>query len=252
MISGRLLKMKILAFPSSSFTDSAKVGGGIFLVQANPETYSVNYNIQYESAWRQSSGSAAFDPAWQKNPPKELSFEFLFDGTNAIPGANPLIDINLPGGSTLEEMADSILNKGTVAAQIKHFEATVFNVQGKEHAPNYLIIQWGTLIFKCRLQNMTINYKLFSPEGLPLRATVNATFKEVVNQEESKRRMKKSSPDLTHVKTVREGDNLPLMAKQIYKDERYYLAVAQANNLIQFRNLSAGQRIFFPPIKKEK
>ena len=149
-------------------------------------------------------------------------------------------------------MADSILSKGAVAAQIKHFEATVFNVLGETHAPNYLLILWGTLVFKCRLQNMTINYKLFSPEGLPLRATVNATFKEVANEEESNKRMNKNSPDLTHLVTVKEGDKLPLMAKQIYQDERYYIAVAQANNLIQFRNSFCRPAGLLSTHKKER
>jgi nucleoid-associated protein YgaU len=58
------------------------------------------------------------------------------------------------------------------------------------------------------------------------------------------------SPDLTHVRVVEEGDTLPLMAKRIYGDSKYYLEVARVNRITSFRKLKTGQRIFFPPIQK--
>ncbi len=97
---------------------------------------------------------------------------------------------------------------------------------------------------------MTINYKLFSPEGLPLRATVTASFIELMNPVERNAKDKPKSADITHARTVRAGDTLPGLAKTIYGDERYYVLVAQANNLIHFRNLVPGQQIIFPPVKK--
>ncbi|NOR75025.1 MAG: LysM peptidoglycan-binding domain-containing protein, partial [Draconibacterium sp.] len=59
-----------------------------------------------------------------------------------------------------------------------------------------------------------------------------------------------SSPDLTHVIIVKEGDTLPLMAFSIYGDPKYYLEVAKANSITNFRKLKVGQQIFFPPINK--
>ncbi|MEX2336458.1 MAG: LysM peptidoglycan-binding domain-containing protein, partial [Fulvivirga sp.] len=150
------------------------------------------------------------------------------------------------------EMSQLMVSRMSVEPQIKYFENTVFGYQGDIHRPNCLIINWGTLVFKCRLENMTINYKLFSPEGLPLRATVTASFIELINQQEMVAKQKSQSPDITHARTVRAGDTLPGLAKTIYGDERYYTLVAQANKIVHFRNLVPGQQILFPPIKKGK
>ena len=251
MIPGQLIKMKIIAFKNSSYDLTDIVAGGQFPVLVNPESYSVEYQINYQNCKTQAPGTSGFDPKWDKNPPRELTFEFLFDGTNAIEGANPLFNFAFSENEIAQEVQNQALARSTVTAQIKLFEATVFRVFGETHAPNYLQILWGTLVFKCRLSSMTVNYNLFSPEGLPIRATVKASFREVVNQEDAVKRINPTSPDVTHSRIVKDGDRLPNMVKAIYDDERFYLAVAQANKLIQFRNLQTGQEVLFPPIKKE-
>ena len=56
------------------------------------------------------------------------------------------------------------------------------------------------------------------------------------------------SPDLTRARTVRHGDTLPLLVRQIYGSPDYYLAVARYNKLDDFRNLRPGQQLLFPPL----
>ncbi|RTZ49439.1 hypothetical protein EJ377_01955 [Chryseobacterium arthrosphaerae] len=74
---------------------------------------------------------------------------------------------------------------------------------------------------------ITIDYKLFNKDGSPLRAIGKATFLEslvkILPQE-----WQKKFPDLTHKRTVQDGDTLPLMTERIYGDSKYYLEVAKA------------------------
>jgi len=49
---------------------------------------------------------------------------------------------------------------------------------------------------------------------------------------------------------VKAGDTLPLMCYLIYGDPKYYLAVAEANGLGNFRSLIPGMAIVFPPLEK--
>jgi nucleoid-associated protein YgaU len=84
----------------------------------------------------------------------------------------------------------------------------------------------------------------------PLRATARAKFKGFVEDNLRVAMENNSSPDLTHVREVKKGDTLPLMTFRIYGDSKYYLEVAKANNITNFRKLEVGQRIFFPPIEK--
>ena len=60
----------------------------------------------------------------------------------------------------------------------------------------------------------------------------------------------KTSPDLSHSRIVKSGDTLPLLSKEIYGSAVHYLRVAQANGLDNFRSLTPGQQIVFPPLEK--
>ncbi|MCK5703624.1 MAG: LysM peptidoglycan-binding domain-containing protein, partial [Cyclobacteriaceae bacterium] len=60
------------------------------------------------------------------------------------------------------------------------------------------------------------------------------------------------SPDLTHFKIVKEGETLPLIAKKIYGDSKYYLEIARVNNINNFRRLKTGQQLVLPPIDKKE
>ncbi|MBK9337420.1 MAG: LysM peptidoglycan-binding domain-containing protein [Lewinellaceae bacterium] len=97
---------------------------------------------------------------------------------------------------------------------------------------------------------MNITYKLFAPDGLPLRATVSASFQEVIREDLDLKKINPTSPDVSHTFDIKEGDTLPRMAEKVYGDQAYYIAIAQANKLIQFRNLKAGNRLVVPPVKK--
>jgi nucleoid-associated protein YgaU len=77
------------------------------------------------------------------------------------------------------------------------------------------------------------------------------TFCESVPGAERVRRDNASSPDLTHLRDVREGDTLPLLAQEIYGNPHLYLEVARVNRLVNFRRLRPASRLSFPPLDKQ-
>ena len=97
---------------------------------------------------------------------------------------------------------------------------------------------------------MSISYNLFKPDGAPLRAKLSASFSQYLTQEESNKIANKNSPDLTHVRTIREGDRLAMICEEIYGDPSYYLQVARLNGLTNISQLTPGTQISFPPISK--
>ena len=106
-------------------------------------------------------------------------------------------------------------------------------------------------MFKGALTEMNIEFKLFKPDGTPIRAVAKAKFTGFVEDDLRAAKENNKSPDLTHLRTVKEGDTLPLMSFRIYGDSKYYLEVAKVNNIINFRKLKTGQEIFFPPLQKQ-
>jgi LysM repeat protein len=194
-------------------------------VMFNPTNYNRKYEVEYQE--RQGQGDSGSPQVFGKIKPQEYNFEFLFDGTGTA--ADPV------------EVNDTVEKFLTVTG--KH--------DGEIHRPRYLKISWGTLLSKCVLKSAEINYTLFKPDGKPLRAKVKAVFSENIEDTLRVAEQRDSSPDLTHLRVVQEGDTLPLMAARIYGDPAYYLQVAEFNGINHFRKLKVGQQIIFPPLQNE-
>jgi LysM repeat protein len=165
------------------------------------------------------------------------------------------LDLVLDGTGVTDFGVATLVGKGakSVADQIKEFMASCFDMDGDKHEPKHLKIQWGNAEleqFDCRLQSVDIEYSVFDRSGAPLHATLRAAFVEDLEPSKRLRKENKHSPDLSHSRVVKQGDTLPLLAKEIYGSAQYYLRVAQANNLDDFRNLTPGQVIIFPPLEK--
>jgi nucleoid-associated protein YgaU len=92
---------------------------------------------------------------------------------------------------------------------------------------------------------------MFDPLGLPIRAKISASFTESTSPGLMAKLAMLSSPDLTHKVSVKEGDLLPLLTFNTYKNQNYYLQVAKANKLKNFRHLKTGSTLIFPPIAKK-
>lgn len=228
-MNGELTKLRIVAFEDPKYKQQVKKNGE-FKTLINPENYSLGQQIKLNKSQAQGTSSAPIK--YSKKKPEDLSFEIYFDRTGVFKGYN---------------------DKGTgVAKDISTFKKVVIDHNGKKHKPNYVIISWGTLLFKGSLSRLDISYKLFNPQGAPIRAVAKVSFTGFVEDELRVAKENNSSPDLTHVRTVTEGDTLPLMTHRIYGDSKYYIEVARVNKLTNFRKLKAGTQIFFPPIEKIK
>jgi hypothetical protein len=226
-MSGELTKLKIKGFKDERFRQ--EIADGEFNTLLNPETYQIRYQISQND--QQAQGTSAAAPRFNKTLPEDLQLDFIFDRSGVIKGYE-------------DQLGEGIIG------DVDKFKRIVLDYNGDQHKPNYLIISWGSLLFKGSLKDMDITYKLFKPDGTPIRATIHATFKGFIEDNLRIARENNNSPDLTHIRMVNEGDTLPLMTFRIYGDSKYYLEVAQANKLVNFRKLVPGQQIFFPPIEK--
>jgi hypothetical protein len=244
---GKLEKMTIRMFrPAASPDDPPQVSDAksdTYVVQVNPGSYALNHLLNY--SYPRGQGFSAGEAVYNDSPPVNLSFEFLFDGTGIVPKPSELGDIPLVGAIA------SALTKSepyVVMDEIKKFNKLVYNLNGKEHRPPVLLLVWGTLVFPCVLSSVEYRFTLFKPDGTPLRAVAACSFCESVPDAERVRIDNATSPDLTHLRDVRDGDTLPMLAYDIYGKPELYLEVARANKLINFRRLRAASRVAFPPV----
>lgn len=226
-MSGELTKLKIKAYSDERF--SQEVANGEFNTLLNPEKYRVRYQVEQNQSQAQGTSSAA--PRFNRTLPEDLDLDFIFDRSGVIKGYE-------------DESGDGIIE------DVDKFKKVVLDYNGDEHKPNYLIITWGALLFKGSLTGMDITFKQFKPDGTPIRANANARFKGFIEDNLRIAKENNNSPDLTHIRIVSEGDTLPLMTHKIYGNSKYYIEVARVNKLVNFRKLTPGQKIFFPPLEK--
>ena len=79
---------------------------------------------------------------------------------------------------------------------VNHFRQLLTGYQGNSHEPYHLKLVWGNLIFKGRAIELGITYKLFNPDGQPIRAVAKVKFKRSIEEKKRlQRKTKVSGPD---------------------------------------------------------
>ena len=219
MAIGKLEKLLIEAYRDAEYNDKDSVE---FTALFNPQQYAIKYEVESDDT--SGSGTSGSAPTFQRLKPQDLTLDFTIDGTGAT-------------GETVD-----------VPDKIEEFLAVAYEYHGDEHRPRYLKIIWGTLIFKCVLKSANIQHSLFNPEGKSLRAKITSVFTGFIEDNLRAAREDSSSPDLTHMRVVKDGDTLPLMVHKIYGDPKYYFQVARVNKLKNLKKLETGQKIYFPPL----
>lgn len=221
----------------AKFKIKAVGGSEEFTAMLNPDSFTISYSDATSGGCSKKVEQTADSKAY---PIKVVSLNYtinlslLIDGTGAI---TPPAEAGK-------------LTSGFVAKQIDDFKNIAVLYSGKDHSTKPLKIFWGkALSYKVQLTKLNINYTLFDRSGNPLRAKLDCTFEGFQNWDEVKKKFKDQSPDLTHVRTVKAGDTLPLMCYRIYKDASYYPQVAKANKLRSIMDIQPGQRIYFPPLR---
>lgn len=219
---GELIKMQIIAFADKDFSHAIK--GQTIKLQINPTSLKCSIGLSYSND--KSVGKSDTEINYERSNGSTLSFDFIFDDTGIIP---------IPQKQSLVEM-------------INHLETIVYKINSETHEPNYLQINWGSFLFKGRMSSLIYDYTLFRPDGSPLRVKVSMTIKGYMSKLKESKMVGRQSSDLSRVVTLKSGENIPLLCKQIYGDSSYCFDVADYNNLADFRNVQIGTQLMFPPL----
>ena len=223
----RLEKLQIQAF--SDRGRSSRVG--VFEAMFNPESIKLDYTINYAEFDAPGSGGQQANFVHGKHAVSPI--RLLLDGTGYADTGSP------------QSQGESVTDK------VETFLDLCVRLNGSSHEPNFLRLQWGRGVlqsFDCRVKSLSINYPLFDRSGAPLRAELDVNFGEDKSNDKRAREENRSSPDVSHIRTVKAGDSLPLLCQQIYGSADHYLNVARTNRLTDFRRLEPGKTLVFPPL----
>lgn len=232
---GKIEKMQIQAFTDATQSRQPLSEPYTFLV--NPSTYNERFSVQYNE--EQAPGTSGTELKYQSQPPNDWEFELLIDGTGVIKEASAL-NISLIGS----------VDPLDVQEEVTKLKAATVDLHSETHRNAYLIVSWGNReVFKGSLVSLDLNYKLFKPDGTPLRVIAKVKLRAWVSDEERTHAEGMQSPDITHERVFKASDKFTLMGYRIYNDSKYYIDVAKANGLSGFRKMTIGSKIQFPPLK---
>lgn len=134
-------------------------------------------------------------------------------------------------GEDVQTYVDRILNLLAINAEL--------------HAPPICKFSWGKkLQFVGVLERADSNYTLFLPDGTPVRATVDVTFKEYINDSADRQ-----SANFVKQYVVQRGDTLSSIAHQKYGDPGLWRAIADANDVVDPLMLVPGRLLVVPAIE---
>lgn len=223
---------------------------GSLMVETAPNTVSF-YDIQYN--------------------PTELQFEKQVQLAEiGIPGLDAPLQQFIRGNAeklTLECFCDTTdagmgLGAHSVTAETDKFYQLVKIIPGL-HAPPVVTFFWhhefpGNAIdtpwggdqrrtsFTAVAESVRSKFTLFSPEGVPLRATVTLVLREWQPLEEQLHKLNLQSPDRTHRHVLQQGETLSTLAGRYYGRPGDWRLILDANGIEDPRRLAPGLPLRVP------
>jgi len=152
-------------------------------------------------------------------------------------------------------------NATSVTAQTDPFYQLI-KIDGTVHAPPVVFFSWGPKFpgnrtyastgsqlrfgFKCLVESVRQRYTLFSPLGVPLRATLSVSLKEYKTLSEQLNELNLQSPDHTQAHVVQQGETLAQIAAEAYNDPTQWRAIAIENAITDPLKLTPGIMLQIP------
>jgi nucleoid-associated protein YgaU len=140
-----------------------------------------------------------------------------------IRGQNEKLTLDLFFDTTDGGMSDA-------ARDVRELTRSIYQlvkIQPRTHAPPRIRFVWGLgLSFKAIVESVQQKFSVFSPLGVPLRATVSVAFREYKTLEEQIAELNLQSSDHTKQRVVRRGDTLSRIAAEEYRDPAAWRQIA--------------------------
>jgi hypothetical protein len=166
----------------------------------------------------------------------------------AIPGLGaPLLQFGRGNARTLSmQLFFDTYEKGEDVRDHTKKLTALLAIDDHLHAPPVCEFTWGGLTFIGVLEQANQRFTLFLPNGIPVRATVDVTFKEFWDEKKQGGRLQ--STHFAKRQVVKRGDTLSAIAGHQYGDPALWRPIAEANGIDDPLALQPGQVLVIPPI----
>jgi nucleoid-associated protein YgaU len=212
----------------------------IFDVQYNPTEFSLDKGVQLAEIAIPGLDSPLLQ--FVRGQTEKLTVDLFFDTTDQGAGA---------GAQSVTRLSDPIYS--------------LAKIEPAGHAPPIVTFAWNAAFpgadlptaagnqrrnaFRGVIESCRQKFTYFSPEGIPLRATLSLTLREYKTLDEQLAQLNLSSPERTHAHLTREGETLSRIAALYYTRPGDWRAIAERNGIDDPRRLGAGLLLTVPSLR---
>lgn len=178
-----------------------------------------------------------------------------------VRGQNEKLTLELFFDTTEDGMGQGATSVTTLTDRIYE----LVKIEPDRHAPPVCAFVWNSKFpgsdispntgnqrrndFQCVVESVRQKFTLFSPAGVPLRATLTVTLREYKTLDEQLAQLNLNSPDRTQVSITKQGDTLSGIAARHYRRPGEWRLIADANEIEDPRRLIVGTFLTLPPIQ---
>ena len=198
-------------------------GGQTLECYFNPTEYSISKSNDWK--YKSVTGTSFSPPEFGGGQPRQIELSLLFDQTFP-PYTMPV--------------------RTSTAALLDMMEVPSGKTGGSPTAvPPFVTFAWGALVFKGACTSLSVTYKLFKPDGDPLRADVKLTLKQAAAVQPGQNPTTRAAAGFG-VHRVRDGDTLPSISYEAYGDATKWRLIAEANGVDNPLHLRRGVPLSLP------
>ncbi|HEX9573857.1 MAG TPA: LysM peptidoglycan-binding domain-containing protein [Myxococcales bacterium] len=204
-----LVKAKIINLDKS---------GDDLTVLFNPKEFSIQKTVQWEP--HKAPGLDLPEHEFTSGNPRILTVELFFD--------------TYEEKKSVHEYTDKLQNYALVDPD--------------KHQPPVVMFQWGKVKFKGVVETLNMRFTMFLSDGTACRAVATVSIKEWETAKDQTTTKEKNSPDHSKRRTVKMGETLALIAHEEYDDAAEWRRIADANGIVDPKDVKPGTVLTLPPI----
>jgi LysM repeat protein len=179
--------------------------------------------------------------------------KFRFAAIPQFNGADPytmriqiFLDSSMkPGDTTVKDSVEALLSCCEVTSE---------SIAANQPCTPMVFFQWGsfsTVNFVAYVSNVQATYTLFSPSGMPIRATCDLTITQIPHVTKGQNPTS-GALEASRTHRIVVGDTLASLAWREYGDATTWRAIARANGIDDPMRLQVGTELLIPASASER
>lgn len=115
--------------------------------------------------------------------------------------------------------------------------------------PPWVVVKWGTKIdIVAVITRFSEHFLMFLPNGIPIRAEVTFTLKQIIDRTERKPQNPTSFSEARTTRRFQKGERLDTIAYEVFGETSAWRQIAEANNILNPLKIQPGRILKIPTL----